>query len=33
VLPARAVPVNVNHHYTPGELRALLDMVGAEAIV
>ena len=30
---ARAVPFNVNHHYTPGELRALLDMVGAEAIV
>jgi acyl-CoA synthetase (AMP-forming)/AMP-acid ligase II len=30
---ARAVPFNVNHHYTPGEVRALLDMVGAEAIV
>jgi fatty-acyl-CoA synthase len=30
---ARAVPFNVNHHYTPGELRALLDMVGSEAIV
>jgi fatty-acyl-CoA synthase len=30
---ARAVPFNVNHHYTPGELRALLEMVGAEAIV
>jgi fatty-acyl-CoA synthase len=30
---ARAVPFNVNHHYTPGELRALLTMVGAEAIV
>jgi fatty-acyl-CoA synthase len=30
---ARAVPFNVNHHYTPGELRALLDMVGTEAIV
>ena len=30
---ARAVPFNVNHHYTPGELRALLEMVGAEALV
>jgi len=30
---ARAVPFNVNHHYAPGELRALFDMVGAEAIV
>jgi 3-oxocholest-4-en-26-oate---CoA ligase len=30
---ARAVPFNVNHHYTPGELRALLEMVGAEAVV
>jgi len=30
---ARAVSFNVNHHYTPAELRALLDMVGAEAIV
>jgi acyl-CoA synthetase (AMP-forming)/AMP-acid ligase II len=30
---ARAVPFNVNHHYTAGELRALLDMVGTEAIV
>jgi fatty-acyl-CoA synthase len=30
---ARAVPFNVNHHYTPGELRALLEMVGSEAIV
>jgi acyl-CoA synthetase (AMP-forming)/AMP-acid ligase II len=30
---ARAVAFNVNHHYTPGELRALLDMVGTEAIV
>jgi fatty-acyl-CoA synthase len=30
---ARAVPFNVNHHYTPGELHALLDMVGAEGIV
>jgi fatty-acyl-CoA synthase len=30
---ARAVPFNVNHHYTPGELRALLEMVGTEAIL
>lgn len=30
---ARAVPFNVNHHYTPGELRALFDMVGAAAII
>jgi 3-oxocholest-4-en-26-oate---CoA ligase len=30
---ARAVPFNVNHHYTPGELRALLDMVGTQAIL
>jgi fatty-acyl-CoA synthase len=30
---ARAGPFNVNHHYTPGELRALLSMVRAEAIV
>ena len=30
---ARAVPFNVNHHYTPAELRALLEMVGADAIV
>jgi acyl-CoA synthetase (AMP-forming)/AMP-acid ligase II len=30
---ARAVPFNVNHHYTPREVRALLDMVGVEAIV
>ncbi len=30
---ARAVPFNVNHHYTPGELRALLDMVGAQGIL
>jgi acyl-CoA synthetase (AMP-forming)/AMP-acid ligase II len=30
---ARAVPFNVNHHYTPGELRALLDMLGTEGIV
>lgn len=30
---ARAVPFNVNHHYTPGELRSLLDMVGTQAIL
>ena len=30
---ARAVPFNVNHHYRPGELRALFDMVGVEALV
>lgn len=30
---ARAVPFNVNHNYTPGELRALLDMVATEAVV
>jgi len=30
---ARAVPFNVNHHYTPAELRALFDMVGIEAII
>jgi fatty-acyl-CoA synthase len=30
---ARAVPFNVNHHYTSGELRTLLDMVGTEGIV
>lgn len=29
---ARAVPVNVNHHYR-AEVRAVLDMVGAEAVV
>jgi 3-oxocholest-4-en-26-oate---CoA ligase len=30
---ARAVPFNVNHHYHPDEVAALLDQVGAEAIV
>jgi fatty-acyl-CoA synthase len=30
---ARAVPFNVNHHYRPEEVRSLLDMVGAEAVV
>lgn len=27
------MPFNVNHHYTPGELRALLEMVGAEGVI
>lgn len=30
---ARAVPFNVNHHYAPREIAALLDQVGAEAVV
>src|SRR5574342_478086 len=30
---ARAVPFNVNHHYRPEEIRSLLEMVGAEAVV
>ncbi|EFC85306.1 AMP-binding protein [Parafrankia sp. EUN1f] len=30
---ARAVPFNVNHHYAPREIGALLEQVGAEAIV
>ena len=30
---ARAVPFNVNQHYRPEEVRSLLDMVGAEAVV
>jgi fatty-acyl-CoA synthase len=30
---ARAVPFNVNHHYNASEIRALLDQIGAEAIV
>jgi fatty-acyl-CoA synthase len=30
---ARAVPFNVNHHYNPGEVAALLDQIGAEAVV
>lgn len=30
---ARAVPFNVNHHYAPAEVAALLDQIGAEAIV
>ena len=28
---ARAVPFNVNHHYTPREVAGLLDQIGAEA--
>jgi len=30
---ARAVPFNVNQHYRPEEVRALLDMLDAEAVV
>ncbi|OAA27830.1 fatty-acyl-CoA synthase [Frankia sp. EI5c] len=30
---ARAVPFNVNHHYAPREIGALLDQIGAEAVV
>ncbi len=30
---ARAVPFNVNQNYTPSEVAALLDMVGAEVVV
>lgn len=30
---ARAVPFNVNYNYRPAELRALFDMVAAEALV
>jgi fatty-acyl-CoA synthase len=30
---ARAVPFNVNHHYNVAEVAALLDQVGAEAVV
>jgi fatty-acyl-CoA synthase len=30
---ARAVPFNVNQHYRPGEVHALLDMLGAEVAV
>lgn len=30
---ARAVPFNVNHHYNASEVAALLDQMGAEAIV
>ena len=30
---ARAVPFNVNHHYNPAEVGALLEQIGADAIV
>jgi fatty-acyl-CoA synthase len=30
---ARAVPYNVNHHYNAAEVAALLDQIGADAIV
>jgi fatty-acyl-CoA synthase len=30
---ARAVPFNVNHYYSAAEVRAVLDMVGAEAVI
>jgi fatty-acyl-CoA synthase len=30
---ARAVPFNVNQHYRPAEVRSLLDMLGADAVV
>lgn len=30
---ARAVPFNVNQHYRPGEIRALLDMLDPDAVV
>jgi fatty-acyl-CoA synthase len=30
---ARAVPFNVNQHYRPEEIRTLLDLIGAEAVV
>ena len=30
---ARAVPCNVNQHYQPAEVRSLLDMLDAEAVV
>ena len=30
---ARAAPFNVNHHYRPGELSGLFDMVGPAAVV
>jgi fatty-acyl-CoA synthase len=30
---ARSVPYNVNHHYNPAELAALLRQIGADAIV
>jgi fatty-acyl-CoA synthase len=30
---ARAVPFNVNHYYSAAEVRAVLNMVGAEAVI
>src|SRR5690348_8355501 len=30
---ARAVPYNVNHHYNPAEVAALLEQIGADVIV
>jgi fatty-acyl-CoA synthase len=30
---ARAVPYNVNHHYSPGEIAALLRKIGVDAVV
>jgi len=30
---ARAVPFNVNHQYRPHEIRALLEAIGAEAVI
>jgi len=30
---ARAVPFNVNQQYTPSEIRSVLEMVGAEAVI
>jgi acyl-CoA synthetase (AMP-forming)/AMP-acid ligase II len=30
---ARAVPFNVNHYYSPAEMGAVLDMVGAEVVI
>ncbi|WP_123024032.1 acyl-CoA synthetase [Mycolicibacterium stellerae] len=32
-LKARTVPVNVNHHYTPGEVADLLDYVKPRAVI
>ena len=32
-LKARAVPVNVNHHYSPREIADLLDYVGPRGII
>jgi 3-oxocholest-4-en-26-oate---CoA ligase len=32
-LKARTVPVNVNHHYTPGEVRELLEYVKPRAVI